>query len=100
MTRNTVNKPCPHTLEDLLVAVILEFPEPRKYFLRRLTTHDFKNRFNRIIFGTMQGMNQPINPATVFEAIIDDKMAVTGIATHLGTLSELGWLMDREGDQS
>ena len=88
--------PYPHTLEDLLVASMIDYPGLRGYCLRRLSLHDFKNGYNRLIFGALRDIDEPVDTYTVYRALVSDGMAAQGIAGHLADLCCLPRLMDRE----
>mgnify|MGYP000134108381 CR=1 FL=1 len=86
----------PHALEDLVTAVLLDFPEPRAYFIKRLSPEDFQSRHNRTIFFALRDMTEPVSISTVHQHLCENGWAAMGIAEHLAALSSLGWQLDRE----
>ncbi|MFC1831151.1 hypothetical protein ACFL0S_03925 [Thermodesulfobacteriota bacterium] len=95
----TDSKSYPHTLEDLTVSCLIDYPGMRGFFLRRLSVHDFKNEFNRFIFSALHDIKEPVNISTIYKALAEDEMAAKGVAYHLAVLSGLSWKMDCEGDR-
>ncbi len=85
-------------LENLVVANMLEYPGFRGYYLRRLSVNDFKNRPNRLIFGALRNMDEPIDEFSVLQFLENEGLAPLEVGTHLAVLSALSWKLDREGD--
>ena len=77
--------------EDMTIALMLDFPGIRDFYLKHTSVADYRCRFNRIVFDAMQKMTGTVNICTVYDQIVAEKMAATGIAEHLAWLSALPW---------